>query len=61
MKKYAVRLYYDTYTYHEIEANSEEEALEKAKEEEIDFSEVAENMDLAYNDYDIWEVGNGDD
>ena len=56
MKKYAVRLYYDTYTEHEVYAKSESEALEKAREQTSTPEEVYENLDLDWAMYDIEEI-----
>ena len=57
MKKYKVTLYYNTFTTHKVEAESEGEAIQKALEEQSDFSEIADNLDLE-NDFDVWEIDN---
>ena len=62
MKKYGVRLYFDTYLYQEVEAESEEDAIEAAKDnvysDKIDCMALAENAEMTHDDPDVWEVCN---
>ena len=59
MKKYGVRLYFDTFIYQEVEAENEMDAIEKAKDiasDDCNPNELVENATLAYEAHDVWEI-----
>ncbi|MDO4880791.1 MAG: hypothetical protein Q3983_05880 [Capnocytophaga sp.] len=44
-KKYIVNIYYSTFCSYEIEADNEEEAYEKAKEQSVNKEEIISNIE----------------
>ena len=62
MKKYSVKIHYTTYIYDEVEANSPEEAVEKARNNIDEMDDVNYQETLAGNiSYDEAEVIDQDD
>ena len=57
MKKYKVKLYYSSFCSYEVEANSEEEAIVKARGLDIKENEIIINLE-SWEDADIAEVIN---
>lgn len=62
MKKYSVKIHYTTYIYDEVEANSPEEAVEKAKNNIDEMDDINYQETLVGNiSYDEAEVIDQDD
>ena len=55
MKKYEVKLYYSSFCSQEVEANSEEEAIEKVRGFDIKENEIIINLE-SWEDADTAEV-----
>ena len=55
MKKYNVRFYLHTFVDFEVEANSQEQAVEKAESMEYDMRQLFYNL-TTDNEEDVWEI-----